>query len=353
MAAKSIWLTPVGVGSDVLEKLVADVRAHGGETVDLNIGNAPEINDFAAWVKIFRLLRFKPDLVHAHSSKAGALARIAALLYPGFPPVVYSPHGYYGLSHRGGLKEKFFNVIESVLGRVGTTHLVSDYEYQFAADSLHIPKQSMVLIYPGVNTGRFAPASEESKLECRRELGLPLKTKLLVALGRNSFEKNFDALYAVLGEILPKADWHFAHAGGSAAELKATLPPDAQSRVTTFEFLHCPEKLLAAADGVIIPSRNEAFGLVAYEAFSCGLPLIVTATTGLLSLKRTEVSGIRWLPDPRHQADIRPEIKTAIIDWADAPHFDPASQRKLACEWFDETTQLEKMAALYQEVASQ
>lgn len=52
------------------------------------------LNDLAAFRRLYRLFQEeKPDIVHAHSSKAGVLARLAARA-AGVPRVLYSPRGY-------------------------------------------------------------------------------------------------------------------------------------------------------------------------------------------------------------------------------------------------------------------
>ena len=108
-------------GSDRLTQLVAKVSAAGGKTVNLAVSNAPGPGDVAALMKLRRLVQeAQPDVIHAHSSKAGALAR--ALVGLGVrQPVFYTPHAYYGLSGKGGMKSRVFNAAETVLGRVGTT----------------------------------------------------------------------------------------------------------------------------------------------------------------------------------------------------------------------------------------
>ena len=51
-------------------------------------------SDLAAVAGLTRIVReLRPDIVHAHSSKAGAVSRLARILHPRVP-LVYSPHLY-------------------------------------------------------------------------------------------------------------------------------------------------------------------------------------------------------------------------------------------------------------------
>jgi len=299
-------------GSPGLRELVSAIVAGGGEALDLAVGSSPEPADLRALFQLLRLVRRRrPDLIHAHSSKAGALARL--LRFPGFPPVLYSPHGYYGMSRHGGIKERLFNGIESLLGKKGLTHHVSSYEREFACRELGLPPRSQILIYTGLDRSRFFPATPEQRAASRRELGLPPEGKLLVTVGRNAFEKNYSPLYAALDELLPGADWNFAHAGDGAPVLCAALQPAARAKAYPYPYLDKPELLLQAADGFVLTSRSEAFGLTAYEALLCGLPLILTASTGLLSLRRLGFDGVRWLPEPVSTPDLTPFVRAAFL----------------------------------------
>ena len=338
-------------GSPDNEVLVAAVRERGGEVFDMRVSNAPALADLSAARGIANLVRrVRPDVIHAHSSKAGALAR-GLRAFGAVPPVLYSPHGYYGMSMRGGLKEAVFNGIEAVLGRREWTHNVSIHERTFARQSLHIPDERTLLIFSGVDLDRFCPVSPERKAELRRHLGLPADTRLLVTLGRDVFEKNYADLYTALRDVLPVLpEVHFAHAGNGSVELKRGLGEGLQSRVTAFPFLNEPEHLLQAADGFVLPSRTEAFGLAAFEALGCGLPVLLTAAMGFLTLKELGFSGIRWVPNPAESGSVAKPLGAAIRDWAETRNEPPPDRAKLD-RWFRSSTQFEKLTRVYRALA--
>ena len=99
-------------GSDGLKTLVEAVRNRGGQTLDMRTGNAPCLADMRAFIKLRGLARkVRPDVIHAHSSKAGVLGRTLALagIKAGF---FYTAHAYYGLSGARSRKISFFNWIE-------------------------------------------------------------------------------------------------------------------------------------------------------------------------------------------------------------------------------------------------
>lgn len=338
-------------GSSQQKELIASIREKGGDTLDLNIGNGPEMRDIPAFLALGRFIRkTSPDLIHAHSSKAGILSRAWAV-FPGWSPVLYSPHGYYGMARRKGVKTHFFNALESIFGRLGCTHNVSEYERAFGIDTLGLPPDRLVTIVSGINRSTFCPVNPAQKLALRRKLGLPEVGKLLVTVGRDGYEKNQLAIYQALPRALAAPARFFAHAGWGSSELRASLDPQTKDKVFTYSYLDRPEELLQAADGFIMTSRSEAFGLAAFEALCCGLPLIVTATTGLLTLRDLKHANVRWLSNPAEVNSITDEIVSAIEDWAIAPETDEVAQVAEAALHFDEAAQFDKVFALYQKLA--
>src|SRR5947208_5201592 len=64
-------------GSEGLRRLIAEVESNGGETLNLAVGSWPSPKDLVAALKLHRLIaELEPDVLHAHSSKAGGLLRL-------------------------------------------------------------------------------------------------------------------------------------------------------------------------------------------------------------------------------------------------------------------------------------
>ena len=85
--------------------------------------------DAAALRKLHRLFaEHRPDVVHAHSSKAGVLARAAAKA-AGIKTIFYSPHGYgFLMQDRSSAARAIYRTIEKAAARIGGTIAVSPGE---------------------------------------------------------------------------------------------------------------------------------------------------------------------------------------------------------------------------------
>ena len=271
-------------GSDRLTQLVAKVSASGGKTVNLAVSNAPGPGDVAALLKLRRLVaEARPDVIHAHSSKAGALAR--ALVGLGVrQPVFYTPHAYYGLSGKGGMKSWVFNAVEMLFGHVGTTINLSEGERAFARNSLKISQSRLRLIANPVDCLRFRPADAQKRQEIRAALGVPAHAILLGSVGRLAFQKDPLTLYHAFAKACQKrAELWLYHLGdGELSEECAALADQLgiRSRIVRQTYLSEPLSFYQALDGMILTSRYEGLSFAVLEALACDLPVILSQVPG-------------------------------------------------------------------------
>lgn len=271
-------------GSDRLTQLVAKVAAAGGRTTNLAVSNAPGSGDLRALLKLRRLVKeARPDVIHAHSSKAGALARALVWLGVG-QPVFYTPHAYYGLSGKGGLKARVFNAVETVLGRVGTTINLSEGERAFARDVLHISQKRLRLIPNPVDCLRFRPADAAKRKEIRAALVVPDDAILLGSVGRLAFQKDPLTLYHAFAKACqswPELWLYHLGDGELSGECDALAGQlGIRSRIVRQTYLSEPLSFYQALDGMILTSRYEGLSFAVLEALACDLPVILSQVPG-------------------------------------------------------------------------
>ena len=90
-----------------------------------SMGRELSWRDVTTIFKLWRLMvRFRPDIVHTHTAKAGAVGRLAGLLYPRRCKFVHTFHGHIFHSYYGKLKTYVFLTIERFLARVNTDRIV-------------------------------------------------------------------------------------------------------------------------------------------------------------------------------------------------------------------------------------
>jgi glycosyltransferase involved in cell wall biosynthesis len=339
---------------DSLPAFVESIGAHGGEAVDLQIGNAPAPGDFLAARLILDLVRRRrPQVVHANSSKAGGLVRLLALK-PGFPPTIYTPHAYYGVAGKHTPAVLVYNAIEAVLGHVGIATPCSTDEMRFARGTLYLPPSRLRLVNNGIDVARFRPPTVAEKAAARVEFGLPAEGTVLCSVGRDNPQKNYRALYAALDRLLPEARpplW-FVHAGAGAGDLGRTLSPAAQKRFLSFEYTGAIERLLRASDAFILTSRYEGLSFGMLQALATGLKMFLTRVPGNRCVDDYGFSGVGWIEPAKNTERQAALIETVLGPWMAAPAPGDPNQVTRARALFDGERQLEEMVQLYRERAA-
>ena len=334
-------------GSDRLVSLIARVRAAGGQTLNLRTSNRPQFTDFRAFRSLLRLHRkTRPDVVHAHSAKAGALARL--MKWCGVKtPVFYSPHAYYGMGRRSKLSAIFFNCLERFFARRSITINCSRDESDFASHILHIPASRRCLVLNGVSTDHFCPVDLETKQKLRDSLGIPRDALVLGTLGRFSYQKDPYTLHRAFlacAEKIP--DLHLVHVG--RGDLRDEIVQFARDhaydrRVTWIEYLRDPVKFYQAVDGFILSSRYEGLSLAVLEALSADLPLILSDAPGNRDFAALNLSHF-WSARPES-----PEaFSAAIMAWSEEVRRQrPGNHREIALASFSWRSQFSAIEMEY------
>jgi len=301
--------------SEAMLKLAERVRASGGEAVDLRVTNVPELADIPALVRLIALMRrTRPDIVHAHSSKAGAIGRLAALLLR-HPRCYYSPHAYYGMAKPPSRKVRFYNWVEHLLGRVGTTVAISDDEALFAHMVLGVPSGNLRVVSNPVDTAYFMPASPEQRSAARAALGIPERAIVLAIIGRMCWQKDPETAYAGVAPVCAaNPDLQVFHLGwGKWKEylqgLAQRLGMGRQLRIVGYT--DDPRAFYHAIDALLVSSRYEAgWPLVFLEAMACNLPVVATTGMGMSDVGRKHLSHV-WTFPPERVAD----CTAAVTRW--------------------------------------
>jgi glycosyltransferase involved in cell wall biosynthesis len=124
------------------------------------------------------------------------------------------------------------------------------------------------------------PSIAESRAANRADLATPDSAPLAVALGRLHRNKGLDLLIRAASNIPELFVW-IAGEGPERANLEQlSRELQVSGRVRFLGWRSDRGALYAAADICVYPSREEPFGNVVVEAWSCGTPLITTGTAG-------------------------------------------------------------------------
>lgn len=274
------------------ESFVRELKSLGLPALHkVEMTRSPGRADIASWKKLHRIVsggRF--DIIHGHSSKAGALSR---LRLPGrHVPRIYTPHAFRTMDPTlGATGRKLFGSVEAFLGRYLTDHLicVSDDEYQHAV-SLAIPENRMSVIVNGVSQ-----PVKDMAMTVRASFGITPETFVFGFVGRLSHQKAPERLIEAFRHAaakLPEAHLIMIGFGEQDAPVRAAIAASGlQSRIHLTSAFSGPQAI-PAFDCLVMPSRYEAMSYVMLEAAAAGRPIISTAVGGATTAVEEGATGI-------------------------------------------------------------
>lgn len=276
--------------------------------------------DLLAAIELRRLYKkYKPNVIHLHSSKAGTLGRLV------FPArrVVYTVHGFDSirLAFRKFLPiERFLqHFCKAIVG-------VSKYDEQnLIAEGI---KKNVSTVYNGISVPKpFENIDIEAFDQDKR---------VILSIARVAPPKRTD-LFIEVARLLPQ--YNFVWIGN-------------QQEVTEFGVL--PENChflgnipnagayCAQADLLMLPSNYEGLPMVILEAMSFGKPVVASNVGGISEIVRNDINGYT-LPN---NAELFAEKINRIL--SDSLLYEKMSQRSL--EIFESELTIDRMVNGYMEI---
>lgn len=249
------------------------------------------IKDMMALFKLWKLFRrsdFK--IVHSSTPKAGLLSAIAAKL-AGVPIRLHTFTGQPWVELSGF--KHFLSKSSDKLIVLLNTHCYTDSASQkkfLIQKGVSSDKGLTVLgsgSLAGIDTKRFNPSrfSDVDKVQLRTELGIRHSGNIILFVGRISRDKGvFELLEAFSKVAVEHINTFLIMLGPSDIcdeELQEKLPIKLKEKLILPGFSNIPERYMAIADFLVLPSYREGFGTVVIEAAAMGIPTIGTNIYGL------------------------------------------------------------------------
>jgi glycosyltransferase involved in cell wall biosynthesis len=248
-------------------------------------------SDIKAFISIVReIQRFKPNVIHTHTSKAGFLGRIASIISLQPSIRVHTFHGHLLSGYFGPVKTWLVVLAEKVLALF--THELLAVGTKVRQDLLDAGIGSLDkfgVMPPGLAISPLPP-----KGESRESFGI-VSTKLQFAfIGRVTQIKRPDRFLDVVSEVKSrdiKVDFFIA-GDGELMEMCRERISREDLPVKILGWQSDIEKVLSAADAVILTSDNEGTPLSLIQAGMAGLPVVTTNVGSVSEIVLNDTTGI-------------------------------------------------------------
>jgi glycosyltransferase involved in cell wall biosynthesis len=279
-----------------------DVRArYVALPISRKINPVRDVISFAELWRFFRRERF--DAVHSFTPKAGLLGMASARV-GGTPRRFHTFTGQVWANKRG-VARRVLKSADRLLAACATRVLAdSRSQAQFLVDQGIVRVGGIDVIENGsicgVDTERFKP-DPVARRRVRDELGIPDAGRLILFVGRLNRDKGVLDLMAAFETVCETwPDVWLLFVGPDEADMRVRVQGltsrDAGSRVLFVQATPQPERFMAAADVLCLPSYRKGFGSVIIEAAACGCPCIASRVYGVTDAVEENVTGFLHLP---------------------------------------------------------
>ena len=247
--------------------------------------------DLRGLLELVRLIRrVRPDLVHANSSKAGVLGRLAAAL-TGVPVRLFTVHGWAFKAHSGMAATAYLWADRAMRPLTTRTICVAESELAAGVGARTCRADATVVIRNGVRLD--GPR--------RRHPAVSDRPATVLAVGRLREPKDFLTLVRATARLPPgSARVLIVGDGPDRAEIEREIARlGLRDAVVLLGERADVAELLAAADVFVLASRSEGMPMSVLEAMAAGLPVVASAVGGVPELVRDGETGTLVAPgDP-------------------------------------------------------
>lgn len=169
------------------------------------------LKDFRSFIKIRKIIKdFKPDIVHTHASKSGALGRLASISMS-VPIIIHTFHGHVFHSYFGYLKTKFYIFLERYLASKSSAIIaISKLQKDELIDDFKICSPDKMHVIPlGFDLEKFQSNVDLNRDLFRKEFGLLDEEIAIGIVGRLTPIKNHTFFLKAIQNIQNKTSNKF------------------------------------------------------------------------------------------------------------------------------------------------
>jgi len=254
------------------------------------------LSDYFAYRKIKKIIReCKPDIVHTHASKAGAIGRLAAI-HCHVPVIVHTFHGHVFHGYFDVFKTHIFKSIERYLAKKSSAIVaISNIQKQELSEQHHICSAEKIEVIPlGFDLKKFTENKEAKRFKFREQWQLNNEDIAVGIIGRLAPIKNhflfIDAIDFVLKNSTKKVKAFVIGDGETKEQMMAYLQkkqlsystqPDKNCTFIFTSWIKEVDMALPGLDLIALTSKNEGTPVSLIEAQAAAKFIVSTNVGGI------------------------------------------------------------------------
>jgi glycosyltransferase involved in cell wall biosynthesis len=195
--------------------------------------------------------------------------------------------------------------------------------------NMRIPSSKIDVMYNAIDLEKFAPG--DNKRDLHRELGVDLKTNLILAVAHARPEKGLEHLIEAVPSVLK---WHpdtmFVFCGGGPLEPDLRALGERLGVSDNIRFLGVRDdinQIMEDSYVVVLPSLAEAFGIVVLEAMAMRKPVVASRVGGIPEIVEHGSTGL--LVPPADAGALASAVADLLRSPAEAESMGVAGRRRV------------------------
>ena len=235
------------------------------------------LKDIKSIIKIRKLLnKYKPDIIYCHSSKGGALSRIANIGLGS--KCVYNPHGWAFNMKENKIKQLMYVFIEKILSYFCDGIVcISKAEEKSAYQKKICSQNKLHVICNGIDLDEY---QMENLIISRNNIGIPEDAFVIGTVGRISEQKSPDIFVKaakIIKQKIPEAYFLMVGDGDQRDKIEECIIKfNLENSFYITGWVNNPMDYIKLFDVATLLSRWEGFGLVLPEYMLAQKPIIAT-----------------------------------------------------------------------------
>src|SRR5438105_2426016 len=262
------------------------------------------LRDAVAVIRLARLIRrLRPDILHTHTAKAGAIGRLAAVLAgEARPPIVlHTFHGHVLRGYFDPVRTAGFRVLERALARSSTALIAVSPEVRDELVALDVaPAKRFAVVRLGIELEQRVAAENGRRAESLRLLGVKPDRFVVGWIGRMTEVKRADHVLLAFRRLRESGVDAFLCLVGDGPDRPAIERRAHELGIMRHTFFLGFQQdvapFYAAFDALVLPSANEGTPVSAIEALAAGKPVVATQVGGVPDVVEEGEDG--FLVDP-------------------------------------------------------
>ena len=266
-------------------------------------------NDRSTYKEIKKIIaEFKPDIVHTHAAKSGAIGRMAAYKMK-VPVIVHTFHGHVFHSYFGFFKTKFFILLERYLAKKSSRIITLSERQQQEICDIHkiCPREKASIVPNGIGLEYFKDQKPAKRKKFREDWGISNDTIAIGIVGRVVPIKNHSLFLKAIKELKQSTNYKIKGVIIGDGDLMESTIIEAENlglSVSTKDSFNQNSDLLftswikaidcanAGLDIMCLTSLNEGTPISLVEGQASGLPILSTNVGGVKDIMVDGKSGI-------------------------------------------------------------